>query len=172
MALSNKLGASYNEIKNQIKIRTIHIDLGEVKFDLKVRILLKREMEEMITEIATPNQKKIDSIYEKFAAPIKKSIDEGGDDFLKSLNAEKQMIVVKEDDIIVDGNSIKQIAAMSAAWETKVEKYFNLLQSDNGDPITENFLEISEEFPDSVIRKIIEEIDIILKPNYNDVKKN
>jgi hypothetical protein len=82
------------------------------------------------------------------------------------------MIVVKDDDIIIEGNSVKQVATMSAAWETKVEKYFSLLQSDTGEPVTESFAEISEEFPESVIRKIVEEIDAILKPNYNDVKKN
>ena len=170
--IANKLGASFNEVKNQIKFRTINIDLGEVKFDLKVRILLKREMEDLVAAISSPPKEKVAEIYAKFTAPILKSIEEGGEGFLDAVNSEKQMLIVKDDDIIVDGSSVKQVASLSASWQIKVEKYFSLLQSDSGEPITENFEQISEEFPESVIRKIVEEIENALKPNYGEVKKN
>jgi hypothetical protein len=170
--IANKLGSSFNEVKNQIKLRTINIDLGEVKFDLKVRILLKREMEDLVSAIASPPKEKVEEIYKNFTAPILKSIEEGGEGFLDAINSEKQMLIVKDDDIIVDGSSVKQVASLSASWQIKVEKYFSLLQSDSGEPINENFEQISEEFPESVIKKIVEEIENVLKPNYGEVKKN
>ncbi|CAB4133904.1 hypothetical protein UFOVP263_50 [uncultured Caudovirales phage] len=172
MAFADKLGSSYAGVKDQVKIKTVNIKVGEASFDLKVRILLKREMEDLVAQISTPEPERVKAIYEKFAEPIRKSIDEGGEDFLKSINAEKQMIAVTDDDIILDGSSIKSVANYTAMWEVKVEKYFGLLQSETGEPITESFAQISEEFPESVIKLIIDEIDNVIKPTYKDVKKN
>ena len=47
MTLANKLGKSFESVSQNIKTRTIHIDLEGVKFDLKVRVPLKKEIEEI-----------------------------------------------------------------------------------------------------------------------------
>ena len=89
MALANKLGKSYEQIKAVANIKTITIDLGDVQFNLRVRIPLKKEMEEMTARIVSPNAERVNKIYERFSAPIKKTIEDGGEDFLKTINAEK-----------------------------------------------------------------------------------
>ena len=41
--LAGKLGKQYDKVKDQAKIRTLNIKLGDAAFDLKVRIPLKRK---------------------------------------------------------------------------------------------------------------------------------
>jgi len=172
MALANKLGSQYTDVKDKVKSKVIHIVAGEAEFDLKVRIPLKAEMESLNEFIMDANQDKVKVIYDKLADPVKKSLNEGGDDFVKALNKDKDYIIVKDDDIVIDGNSIKNVATLSVMWEQKVEKYFQLLISETGEPITETFEQITQEFPDEVIKQIVDEIEKAIKPSYDSVKKN
>jgi len=172
MSFADKLGKSYGMVRDQAKIKKIDIELGEVKFSLKVRIPLKHEMESLTEKIANPDPEKVNVIYENITKSIKQAIEEGGDDFLKVLNGEKETIKVTDDDIVIDGTSTKQVANMTAIWETQVEEYFHLLQSETGEAINETFKDISEEFPEQVIREIVTAIDGAIRPDYKTAKKN
>lgn len=172
MSFASKLGKSYEQVKDQAKIKKITIELGEVKFDLKVRIPLKQEMEDLLEKVANPSEEKIDALYEKLSKGVKDAIAEGGDEFLKAINDGKEVILVTDDDIIVDGTSIRQVAKITAINETQVEEYFHLLQSENGEPITESYAQITEEFPDPIIKEIVKQIDSAIRPDYKTSKKN
>ena len=80
--LASKLGKSYEIIADQTKVKKVTVDLGEVKFDIRVRVPLKKEMEEITAKIVNPPQELVNKLYEKFAAPIRKTIEDGGKDFL------------------------------------------------------------------------------------------
>lgn len=172
MAFADKLGSKYTAVKEQVKTKKILIQAGETEFELKVRIPLKQELEIISEKIVTVDEVKVEELYNKLSAPVKKSIAEGGKNFLEQINKDKDFIIVKDDDIIVDGNSIKSVATMSIMWQSKVEEYFHLLISETGEPINETFEQIEQEFPDEVIKKIVDEIDKAIKPTYDSVKKN
>jgi hypothetical protein len=172
MALANKLGKSYAKVQAETKLKTIHIDLEEVKFDLKVRVPLKKEMETITATILSPDQARVDKIFKRLADPMIKAMEEGGEEFVKAINDKKQTLTKTNDDLIVDGTSVRQVANFSAIEENKVEQYFHLLVSETGEPITETYEQIVEEFPEFVIREIVAEIDKAIKPDYKTVKKN
>lgn len=172
MSIANKLGPSYEAIRSIARIKTIKVVLSDVECELKVRIPVKREMEELTASISNPDQEIVNAIYEKFAAPLRKTLDESGKEFLDALNSDGEKIKVLNDDLIVDGNSIRQIAQMTAVWQSQVEKYFALLQTPTGEPVTESYDEIAEEFPDAAIREIVNKIDEAIRPNFKDTKKN
>jgi hypothetical protein len=172
MGLDKKLGASFLNAKEKIKFRTVHIELEDAEFDLKARVPFKREMEAIIDKISSPASDVTEAIYQRITASLRKSIDEGGEEFLTAINADKTMIVVTSNDIVLDGNSMRQMAVLTAMWETKVEEYFHLLQSETGEPINETFAEIMEQFPESVVRHIVERIEQTVKPDYSTAKKN
>lgn len=172
MTFADKLGASYSQVRDQVKIKKIEVTVGSVTFNLRVRIPLKRETELMLERIAKPNSELVEKIYARLSSPLKESIAEGGEDFLEVLNKDKQIITVLDDDMIVDGNSVKQVATFNAMWETKVEEFFHLLQSESGEPIDETYEQISEEFPEPVIRQIVDDIESAIKPDYKTAKKN
>lgn len=172
MTFASKLGASYSQVRDQVKIKKIEVTVGSVTFNLRVRVPLKREMELMLERIAKPNAELVEQIYQRLSKPLKESIAEGGDDFLEMLNKDKQIITVMDDDMIVDGNSVRQVATFTAMWETKVVEFFHLLQSESGEPIDETYEQITEEFPEAVVRQIVEEIESAVKPDYKTAKKN
>jgi hypothetical protein len=170
MTIASKFGAGYDS--NRAKLRTIALPLGDSEFALKLRLPVKREMEEMTEAIASPPKERIDAIYTRLADPMRQLIKDSGDDFLAALNSEKQSVIIKDDDVIIDGNSVRQVAMLSAMWEIKVERYFHLLQTETGEEITESFDEISAEFPDSIIKDIVQTIEDTIKPDYKNTKKN
>lgn len=172
MTLATKLGKSFEAVKENIKTRTIHIDLEGVKFDLKVRVPLKKEIEEITQRIVAPPKEKVDAIFNNLAAPILKTLDEGGEGFEKALNAENNMITRTEDDLIVQGNSVRNIAQFSAIERQRVEEYFALLVSETGEAVNETYDQIVAEFPEFVVKEITQAIDSAIKPDYKTVKKN
>lgn len=172
MAITKKLGASYEQVKDQVKIRTIQVKVGDVSFPLRVRVPIKREMEKIVETISKPDQAHVDEIFERLAAPVKKAVQEGGENFLETLNSNKETILVTDSDVIIDGTSVRQVALFSAMYEAKVEAYFHLLQSETGEPIDETYEQIAEEFPEQVIRQILEDIEAAVRPDYKTAKKN
>jgi hypothetical protein len=172
MALSSKLGKSYEQVKAVANIKTITVDLGDVKFNLRVRIPLKKETEEITARIVAPSEERIKKCFDRFAAPIQKTIAEGGKDFLEAINNGKETIKVLDDDLIIDGKSVKQVANFAAIEETRVEEYFHLLVSESGEAINETYEEITAEFPEFAVKVILETIENAIRPDYKTVKKN
>lgn len=172
MTLAKKMGTSYKMVADQVKLKNITINSGAVKFDLKVRIPLKKEMERIATQIANPSKEMVDKLYDELAAPLLKIVKEGGEDFLAAINTSKQVVSVLDDDVMVEGSSVRQVAQFTAMWHTRVEVYFSLLQSESGEPINETYEQIAEEFPEQIIRQIVDDIEAAIRPDYKTAKKN
>ena len=165
MSISAKLGT--DQVKDQIKIKPITLTIGEANIKLRVRIPVKKEMEQLVEDITNPAPEAIETAYTRLSQPILDAIKEGGESV-----AEAGRVQIKDNDLIMDGTSVRQVATFSAMWETKVHRYFGLLQSETGEPITESYEQIAEEFPEFVIRQIIEEIEAAIRPDYKTAKKN
>jgi predicted metal-dependent hydrolase len=172
MALANKLGSQYTAVKDKVNIKKLHIKIDEAEFELRVRVPLKQEMESINEAIIDVDETKVQALYDKLSAGIKKTLEEGGEEFIKAINKDKDFIIVKDNDIIIDGNSIRNTSTLSIMWENKVEHYFHLLVSEIGEPINETFEQINQEFPEEVIKQIVNEIEKAIKPTYDSVKKN
>ena len=172
MKLSEKLGKSLVQVLDQLPIKKIHIDLGDVQFDLKVRTPLKREIEELNARILSPTEDEIKAIYDAYAEPILKTLIEGGEDFEKAMAESKQKIEKLDDDLIVDGTSVRQISYFQAVEQKRIEEYFHLLETETGEAVTESYKEIISEFPEFAIKAIIAEIQKVIAPDYSSTKKN
>lgn len=172
MSLSNKLGTSFANVADKVKVKVVHIKTDEAEFDLRIKIPLKAEFETIMTEILTPNEERVNEIYEKSAKPFQEQIDKGGQEFLDTINNDKDYIVVKDNDLIVDGNSIRQYAMLTAMSEKKIERYFQLIISDTDVPVNETYQEIMAQLPEEVVKIILDEIEKAIRPNYDSVKKN
>lgn len=172
MALSSKIGKSYEQVKAVANLKNITVDLGDVKFNVRVRVPLKKEMEEITARIVSPSEDRVEKIFKRFAEPIQKTIEEGGAEFLKAVNEGKETIKIVGDDLIIDGKSVRQVANFAAIEETRVEEYFHLLVSETGEPVNETYEEITAEFPEFAVKEILETIERAIRPDYKTVKKN
>jgi len=172
MTLANKLGSSYESIKNATKQKKIKITFNDTECELKVRVPFKREMEEIMARISSPEKQLVEEIYTRLSAPIKETVTNANEGFLDAVNAEGEKLKITDTDVIVDGTSVRQVANISAIWQTQVEQYFSLLLTETGEPVNETFEQITDEFPEYAIREIVSKIDEAIKPKYEDTKKN
>lgn len=172
MTLSKKLGKTIQQVSDDLPIRKITVDLGEVRFDLRVRVPLKKEMEEINARILAPTAEKIDAIYERLSAPMRKALEDGGEDFVEMLNKKSERVVATDNDLIIDGTSLRQVAQLQAMEEAKVEEYFHLLVSETNEVINETFEQITGEFPEFVVKEIVASIHGAINPDYKTAKKN
>lgn len=172
MAIANKLGQDYEAIRAAARHKTVKVKLNDIEFDLKVRVPVKRELDAIMADIATPSAELVAALYTKLSQPLIDSLKDAEQGLIDALNSEGEKVKILENDVILDGTSVRQIALMSAIWQTQVEKFFGLIQSVTGEPVNESFEEISEEFPDEVIREIVTKIDQAIRPSYKDTKKN
>ena len=65
MTLANKLGSSYESIKNATKQKKIKITFNDTECELKVRVPFKREMEEIMARISSPNEELVEDKCER-----------------------------------------------------------------------------------------------------------
>jgi hypothetical protein len=172
MSLSAIFGVEYESIRTAAKFKTINVKLNDLTFPLKVRVPVKREMEAITNAITEPAVEKVEEIYESLAAPLRSALESAEEGFLDALNSGGNKIQLKDKDVLVDGTSVRHIAQMTAIWQAQVEKYFSLLQSATGEPITETYAEIAEEFSEPIIRGIVTQIDEAIRPNFKESKKN
>jgi hypothetical protein len=172
MTLAKKLGKQFEQVKDDIQIKKISIDLGDVKFDLKLKVPLKKEMEQINTLIFSPPKEKVDAAFERISAPMRQTLEEGGEEFIKALNTNKQSVTVTDDDLIMDGVSLRQVAQYQAIEEIKIEQYFHLLVSESGNAVDESYEQICAEFPEFVIKEIVQAIQAAIAPDYKNAKKN
>lgn len=172
MTIATKFGPAYEAIRAAARYKTIKVQLNDLEHELKVRVPVKREMEEMLKVISSPPQDRVDAMFESLAGSLKETIKSSDEKFLDALNAESEKIRITENDVFVNGQSVRQLAMMTVVWQEQVERYFSLLQSATGEPVTESFEQIAEEFPEAIIREIVTKIDRAIRPNYEETKKN
>lgn len=172
MSIAKKLGKQFEQVKDEVQIKKSTVDLGQVRFDIKIRVPLKKEVEDMNARILSPNEERVAALYEQIAGPMRKTLDEGGEEFIKALNEKKQSIKVLDDDLVVDGVSLRQVAHFTAVEQIRVEEYFRLLVSETGEPVNESYEQISGEFPEFVIKEIVSAIQAAIAPDYKAAKKN
>lgn len=169
MTLGNKLGKAFEEIKPRLNIKTITIDVGDDSIEWRVRIPVKREIEDMTARIMSPSKERTEAIYLRLATPVLETLKDATPEFLDSI---KKTITQTDDDVIIDGKSVRQIASLSAIDEARVEEYFKLLVSETDEPINESYEQITSELPEFFIREVVQAIDAVIRPDYKNTKKN
>lgn len=144
---------------NQQVLRTRSFVLGGQNF--KVRVPLASEMDVINkrvseTDFAQKTEELISPLLEK-------------KDTLQS-----ESIVYLDDDVIVDGRSVKDLAKITAQTEQRILEMVKLLvpemEGANMDELT--YEEINSEFPFPVQLELMKKIAEVISPSYEETKKN
>jgi predicted HAD superfamily hydrolase len=137
-------------------LRIKSFELGGHTF--KVRVPLTKEMEEISDRIEKISSEEINERYQKMSSGFQ--------------NGEKiEGIEIKEDDVLVNGRSTKELAESAIKIERRVIEYFKLLVID-GDLDGLTYQEIEDSFPFSVQLEIITKISEAIQPGYKEQRKN
>jgi hypothetical protein len=143
-------------LKINDSIRTKTFEMNGHTF--KVKVPLGSELDAINKRVISPTQEAIDARFEKMSANLKDADIEG--------------IERKDDDIIIDGNSIKKTVVSVLQMETKITEYFKLLIPEEGSLANITYEQIDEEFPIQTQFEFLEKITEVIQPNYKDARKN
>lgn len=157
--LANALGASYEQKRREILTRKF--ELGGHTF--KVRIPLVVESDAIYKKIMEPDQTRIDQIYKEMADPLIKFKDDANEEF-----------EFKEDDILVQGRSLKEAAKIKAQTEARIVEYIKLLvpemEGASLDDLT--YADVESEWPLNVQLILCEKIGEVISPGYKETRGN
>lgn len=159
MNFAEAFGANFAENKNAIRIRTF--DLNGHTF--KVKVPLTSEMEAMQERLKVVN----DELVAKYYAQLTSGLDEHMDTI-----KETDGIEIKDDDVIIDGRSLRDIAKNKALAECRVVEMFKLLvpEQKEFDMNTITYEMIEELFPFSIQLEVMEQIGKTISPEYKETR--
>jgi hypothetical protein len=154
-------GKQYED--NKEKIFTRKFELGGHTF--KVRIPYVHESDAIYKLIQEPAQELIDAEFKSIAEPLMKFKDQP--------DAEATFTFT-DDDIIVNGRSLRDTAKSKVQTETKITEFFKLLMPENPEDSLADltYAEIAAEFPLSVQLQLMEKISEAISPTYKETKGN
>lgn len=160
--LSNAFGANYNKMRREILTRKF--ELGG--FIFKVRVPLVSESDAIYERTTNPEEAKIDSIYQLLVEPLQK--------FRESSEATESGFEFLENDVLVQGKSLREAARNKALTEARIVEYIRLLVPE--DPETTladiTYEDIEAEWPLNVQLALCEKIGEVISPNYKETRGN
>ena len=149
-----KLSSAFGDT---INIRTKTFDLAGHKF--KVRVPLTKELEDLNKRIQEVPEDALKERYEKAISGLSKDTTTEGIEF-------------KEDDVVIDGRSTKELIRTAIQIENRVVEFIRLLIPVDGDLSQITYAEIDEEWPFAIQVEMLEKIGEAIQPGYKDSRKN
>ena len=150
----SKLGNAFGDSKS-LRIKTF--TLGD--HDFKVRVPLSKELESIQARISEVDKDKAEARYTKMVAPFVSDPSISG-------------VEIKEDDVVVDGRSLRELVKTVTMMETRIVEYVKLLVPVEGTLVDITYEEIEEEWPTQVQMELLEKISEAIQPGYKDARKN
>jgi hypothetical protein len=156
---SNAFGDKYQANKKNLLIRSF--ELGGHTF--KVRIPLVSESDAIYKKVFEPDDETIEKIYVDITASLRQFEATQTDDFKFTDN-----------DILVDGRSMREAAKNKAITEARITEFFKLLVPELEGASLEDltYADIEQEFPTSVQMMIVEKIGEVISPSYREARGN
>jgi hypothetical protein len=156
---SSAFGDKYQTNRKNLLIRSF--ELGGHTF--KVRIPLVAESDAIYKKVSEPDEETIEKVYQEITKPLRQ--------FESNQTEEFQFT---DNDILVDGRSMREAAKNKAITEARITEFFKLLVPEMEGVTLEDltYADIEEEFPISVQMQIVEKIGEVISPTYREARGN
>lgn len=160
--LSSAFGANYEKVRRDIVTRKF--ELGG--FTFKVRVPLVAESDEIYNRISNPDEAQIESIYQTLISPLLKYKDDP--------EAAETGFAFLENDVLVQGKSLRDAAKNKAMTEARIVEYIRLLVPENPENTLADitYADIEAEWPLNVQLALCEKIGEVISPTYKEVRGN
>lgn len=157
--LGSAFGEKYQAKRKDLLTRTFVLN-GHT---FKVRIPLVAESDAIYKKVTEPDEETVEKIYQEITAPLRQ--------FESSQTEEFQFT---DNDILVDGRSMREAAKNKAITEARITEFFKLLVPEMEGVTLEDltYADIEEEFPISVQMLIVEKIGEVISPTYREARGN
>lgn len=154
-------------IAKSLKINQDTIRMRSFDFNgqtLRVRVPLTNEADALYEKIKEPSDELVKQKYEELSKPLLE----------KRAELEKsEDIKFTDDDIIVGGNSVRELAKTQAGGETRILETFKLLVPADGKEMKDlTYEEINEDLPLPIQLELVKKITEVISPSYEESRKN
>lgn len=149
---------------NEKKLKDIRIKKFELGGHIfRVRVPLVSESDAIYAKVINPNEEKIAVIYQQLTASLMQFKDKESEEFQFT-----------DDDVIVNGRSMREAAKNKAMIETRVVEYIKLLVPESEEQTLDDitYKDIEEEFPLSVQMSLVKAIGEAISPTYEESRGN
>ena len=154
--LGSALGKKYEE--NKISILTRTFELGNHTF--KVRVPSVKEIEAVYEYFKNPNEELVEEIYQDLTKDLIKFKEEASDN-----------VEFKDNDIVVDGRSIREAAKNKATIQHRIVEYIKLLIPEDGQSLEGiEYKDVEEEFPLAIQLTLVDKINEVIAPDYKETR--
>jgi hypothetical protein len=156
---SSAFGEKYQANKSNMLIRSF--ELGGHTF--KVKIPLVAESDAIYKRVSNPSESLVNQIYDEITLPLRQFENNQTDDFK-----------FVDNDILVDGRSMREAAKNKAITEARITEFFKLLVPELEGASLEDltYKDIEDEFPLSVQMQIVDKIGEAISPTYKESRGN
>lgn len=156
---SSAFGDKYQANRKNLLIRSF--ELGGHTF--KVRIPLVAESDEIYKKVSEPDEETVEKVYQEITKPLR-----------QFENNQTEEFQFTDNDILVDGRSMREAAKNKAITEARITEFFKLLVPEMEGVTLEDltYADIEEEFPISVQMQIVEKIGEVISPTYREARGN
>ena len=156
---SSAFGDKYQANRKNLLIRSF--ELGGHTF--KVRIPLIAESDAIYKKVSEPDEETVEKVYQEITKPLR-----------QFENNQTEEFKFTDDDILVDGRSMREAAKNKAITEARITEFFKLLVPEMEGASLEDltYADIEEEFPISVQMQIVEKIGEVISPTYREARGN
>lgn len=156
---SSAFGDKYQANRKNLLIRSF--ELGGHTF--KVRIPLVAESDAIYKKVSEPDEETIEKVYQEITKPLR-----------QFENNQTEEFKFTDNDILVDGRSMREAAKNKAITEARITEFFKLLVPEMEGVTLEDltYADIEEEFPISVQMQIVEKIGEVISPTYREARGN
>jgi hypothetical protein len=156
---SSAFGDKYQTNRKNLLIRSF--ELGGHTF--KVRIPLVAESDAIYKKVSEPDEETIEKVYQEITKPLR-----------QFENNQTEEFKFTDNDILVDGRSMREAAKNKAITEARITEFFKLLVPEMEGITLEDltYADIEEEFPISVQMQIVEKIGEVISPTYREARGN
>jgi hypothetical protein len=150
------LGKKYED--NKLSILTRTFELGNHTF--KVRVPSVKEIEAVYDYFKNPNEQIVEEIYQDLTKDLIKFKDEANDN-----------VEFKDNDIVVDGRSIREAAKNKSTIQHRIVEYIKLIIPEDGQSLEGiEYKDIEEEFPLAIQLTLVDKINEVIAPDYKDTR--
>ena len=156
--LAQAFGSKFAENKSLLRIR--RFEMGNHTF--KVQVPLTSEYEAMMERIKIVDEQKVNEYYVDLTKELQAN---------KSELTEELGVVFEENDIKVQGRSMRDTAKQKYITENRIVEMIKLLVPEEGHSLeTLTYAEVEELFPFPVQLELIEHITETISPSYKEIK--
>jgi|LauGreDrversion4_2_1035121.scaffolds.fasta_scaffold00321_16 hypothetical protein len=159
--LSATLGEKYQSKRESIFTRTF--ELGGHSF--KVRIPSVAEADAIYLRVIKPSDEVIEALYKAMTETLMTFKDDATED---------SGVQYLENDVMVQGRSMREAAKTKAMTEAKITEYIKLLVPENpADTMADiTYADIEAEFPLPIQLSLVEKIAEVISPTYKENRGN